>query len=187
MSQAQQEQFGQAGVMSHFAVHLRNSPVILASFYRNRFNILLWNVACVLFHQRHFMSYLNIYGTPNNLLLAVQEDLNEIKNIASCRALGIIDKLVTSPYWQKCETVENILDLNPVIEEIRRNCPSPSEDSPPLLFDQNPAFEEADVHKDEVYNPLFAPQSEQLDQFTQIALQIILVLFNNRKANGKCT
>ena len=93
------------------------------------------------------MSYLDIYGTPNNLLLAVQEDLNEIKNIASCRALGIIDKLVTSPYWQKCETVENILDLNPVIKEIWRNFLSASEDSSPLLFDQNPTFEGADVHK----------------------------------------
>ena len=64
------------------------------------------------------MSFFDIYGTPNNLLQAVQEDLNEIKNIAGCRALGVIDKLVTGPYWRKCETVENILDLNPVIDEI---------------------------------------------------------------------
>ena len=160
--------------MSHFAVHLRNSPVKLASFRGNRFNISFWNAACVLFHQRHFMSFFDIYGTPNNLLQAVQEDLNEIKNIAGCRALGVIDKLVTGPYWRKCETVENILDLNPVIEEIQRNCLSWSEDSSTLLFDQKPGFEGADVHKDEVYNALFAPQSEQLDQFTQIALEIIM-------------
>ena len=43
--------------------------------------------------------------------------------------MGIIDKLVTGPYWRKCETVENILDLNPAIEEIQRNCLSWSEDS----------------------------------------------------------
>ena len=42
----------------------------------------------------------------------MQEDLYEIENIAGCRALGIIDKLVTGPYWQKCETVKHILDLN---------------------------------------------------------------------------
>ena len=91
------------------------------------------------------MSFFNIYGTLNNLLQAVREDLNE-----------------------------NILDLNPVIDEIQRNCLSWSEDSPSLLFDQKPGFEGADVHKDEVYNALFAPQSEQLDQFTQIALEIIM-------------
>ena len=81
--------------MSHFAAHLRNSPVKLASFRGNRFNILLWNAVCVLFHQTHFMSFFDIYGTPNNLLQAVQEDLNEIKNITGCRALVVIDKLVT--------------------------------------------------------------------------------------------
>ena len=32
-------------------------------------------------------------ANPNKLVSAVQEDLDEIKNIASCRALGIIDKL----------------------------------------------------------------------------------------------
>ena len=74
------------------------------------------------------MSFFNIYGTLNNLLQAVREDLNE-----------------------------NILDLNPVIDEIQRNCLSWSEDSPSLLFDQKPGFEGADVHKDEVYNALFAP------------------------------
>ena len=48
------------------------------------------------------------------------------------------------------------------------------EDSSPLLFDQKPGFEGVDVLKDDVYNALFAPQSEQLDQFTQMALQIIM-------------
>ena len=48
------------------------------------------------------------------------------------------------------------------------------EDSSPLLFDQKPGFEGVDVLKDDVYNALFAPQSEQLDQFTQMALQIIV-------------
>ena len=67
------------------------------------------------------MIFFYIYGTPNNLLQAVQEDLNEIKNIAGCRALGVFDKLVTGPYWRKCEAVGNILDLNQVIEEIQRD------------------------------------------------------------------
>ena len=44
------------------------------------------------------MSFFYIHGTPNNLLEAFQEDLNEMKNIAGCRGLGIIDKLVTGPY-----------------------------------------------------------------------------------------
>ena len=42
---------------------------------------------------------LKFMGTPNNLLRAVQEDLNKIENIAGCSVLGIIDKSVTGPYW----------------------------------------------------------------------------------------
>ena len=94
--------------------------------------------------------------------------------MAGYRALRVMYKLVTGPYWRKCETVENILDLNPVIEEIQRNCLLWSEDSSPLLFDQKPGFEGIDVQKDEVYNALFAAKPEQLDQFTQIALEIIM-------------
>ena len=55
------------------------------------------------------------------LLRAVPKHLNEIENIAGCRVLHIIDKLVTGPYWSKCKTLENILHLNPVIEEAQRN------------------------------------------------------------------
>ena len=56
------------------------------------------------------------------------------------------------------------ISLNPVIEEIERNCLSWSEDSSSLVFDQKPSIEGADVYKDQIYNALFAPQPEQLDQ-----------------------
>ena len=58
-----------------------------------------------IYHQQHFNSFLEVYSTPNNY-----------------RALGITDKLVTGPYWRKCETFQNILDLNPVIKDMQRNC-----------------------------------------------------------------
>ena len=76
----------------------------------------------VIYYQQHFNSFCEVYGTPNNLLRALPKDLNEIQNLAGCKALGIIDKLVTAFYWQKGETVENILDLNPVIEVMQKNC-----------------------------------------------------------------
>ena len=85
----------QAGGTAPFAIHLRNSPVKLTSFRGNRFNVLFWNAACVTYHQQHFSSFFEVYGTPNNLLRAEQEDLNKVENIAGCWVLGIIDKLVT--------------------------------------------------------------------------------------------
>ena len=94
-----------AGAMAPFAVHLRNSPVKLTAFCGNRFNVLFWNAACVIYYQQHFNSFFEVYGIPNNLLRAVKEYSNEIENIAGCRALGIIGKLVTGSCWRKCETV----------------------------------------------------------------------------------
>ena len=160
--------------MAPFAIHLRNSTVKLTTLCGNRFNVLFWNAACVIYHQQHFNSFFEVYGTPNNLLRAVQEDLDEIGNIAGCRALGIIDKLVTGPYWRKCETVENILDLNPVVEEMQRNCLHWSEDSSTLLFDQKAEFSDADIHKDNLYDALFQIQNDELDRLILVALEIIM-------------
>ena len=163
--------------MAPFAIHLRNSQVKLTSFHGNRFNVLFWNAECVIYHQQHYNSFFEVYGTPNNLLRAVQKDLNEIENIAGCRALGIIDKLVTGPYWRKCETVENILDLNPATEEMQRKCLQGSEDSSTLLFDQKAGFSDADIHKDNLYDALFQIDNDELDRLTLVPLETIMGYF----------
>ena len=85
--------------MALFAIHLRNSPIKLTTFRDKMFNVFFWNAACVVYHQQHFNIFFEVYDTPNNLLRAVQEDLNEIENKAGCRALGILDELFTGPYW----------------------------------------------------------------------------------------
>ena len=72
----------QAGAMAPFSIHLRNSPVKLTSFCGNRFKVLFWNAACAIYHQDHFNSFFEIYGMSNNILRDVQEDLDEIENIA---------------------------------------------------------------------------------------------------------
>ena len=72
----------QAGAVAPFAIHLRNSPVKLTTFCGNRFNVLFWNAACVIYHEQDFNSFFEVYATPNNLLRAVQKDLNEIEKFA---------------------------------------------------------------------------------------------------------
>ena len=111
------------------------------------------------------------------MLRAVQEDLNEIDNLAGCRALGIIDKLVTEPNWKKFEAVENIHDLIPVIEEMQRNCLQWSEDLLTLFFDQKPGFSYDDINKNNLSDALFQIQNDELDQLTAAALENILGSF----------
>ena len=50
--------------------------------------------AFILFYQRHFMNFFDIYGNANILLVAAEKYLSYIKNFAGCRSLKIIDKLV---------------------------------------------------------------------------------------------
>ena len=38
-----------------------------------------------------------------------------------------------------------------------------SEDSSTLLFDQNPGFSDADIHKDNLYDAFFEIQNDELD------------------------
>ena len=48
----------------------------------------------------HMEDYLKFHHGPlNRLLQAVLSDLSVPKYIAGCKALGIIDKIVTGPLW----------------------------------------------------------------------------------------
>ena len=104
----------------------------------------------------------------------VKEDISYELNIAGCRALGIVDKLVTGPFWRLCESVPNILDLNPAIREIQANCLAWTDDASPMLFNQTPAFAGASVHRDEVFESLFQKTTEEMDLLTIAALELIL-------------
>ena len=164
----------QSGVMAPFAVYLKDSTVKLTSFRGNRFNVLFWNGACVYYHKDHFKEFFEIHGTPNRLLQAVSEDVSDEVNMAGCRALGIIDKLLTGPFWRLCENVENILDMNPKIKEIQENCLRWANDASSLLLNKEPAFRGADVHKDGIYECLFKSHSHEFDQLTIAALEVML-------------
>ena len=167
--------------MVPFALYLRNSPVKLTSFRDNRFNVLFWNATCVIYHQQHFNSFFEVYGTPSKLLRAALEDLNERENIAGCRALCITDKLTfTGRYWWKCEKTENISywrNKYAVIEEMQKNCLKWSEDSSTLLFDNKPGFSDSDIYKDTLHDVLFQIENDELDWLTLVAFEIIMGYF----------
>ena len=88
----------EAGVTASFKAFI-NCECRLQPFKGNRFNILFWNGGAVFYHRNNFTRYFECFGTPNRLLRAVKIDLGIISNIAGCRALGIVDKLITGPFW----------------------------------------------------------------------------------------
>ena len=87
----------EAGVTASFKAFI-NCECRLQPFKGNRFNILFRNGGAVFYHRNNFTRYFECFGTPNRLLRAVKIDLGIISNIAGCRALGIVDKLITGPF-----------------------------------------------------------------------------------------
>ena len=91
----------QAGCSTHFRTYLRQKGiqnVPLASFRGNRFNIVFYDATGVFYLKSHMVDYLkHCHGQLNRLLQAVLSDLSVPKYIAACKALDIIDKVVTGP------------------------------------------------------------------------------------------
>ena len=94
----------------------------LASFWGNRFNIIFYDAAGVFFLRSHMESYLSQHhGAPlNQLLQAVLSDLRVPHIIAACRALGIIDKVVTGPFWRYLQnSAISILDMSDTYSKMK--------------------------------------------------------------------
>ena len=87
--------------------------VPLVPYRGSRFNILFENAACVFFLAEQMTSFLEGYGTHNQLLKAVLHDLKTREYLAGVKALGLISRLVTSPLWLVLEDKSvHILDMN---------------------------------------------------------------------------
>jgi len=96
----------QSGVYQSFTSFLSSHGVPknpLASFKGNRFNILFFD-AGALFYIAPLVKqfFINVWQTPNQLLRAVLSDIQVPQYLAGCKALGLINKMVTGPLWPHC-------------------------------------------------------------------------------------
>lgn len=103
------------GCPLQFAAYLKRKGVAncpLIHFRGNRFNVIFANGARVYKLRGHIVDFLqNVWGTPNRLLKAVLEDMCNDNYIAGCKALGLVDKLITGPLWRILESDVHILDI----------------------------------------------------------------------------
>ena len=71
----------------------------LATFQGNRFNIVFYEADALFFIAPLVNDFFkNVWQTPNQLLKAVSADLAVSEHLAGCKALGIINKVITGPY-----------------------------------------------------------------------------------------
>ena len=149
----------------------------LSTFHGHRINILFSMAASVYFHINDIRDFCKTYFNEKSNLLVASISFYTSSNvhIAGCRALGIIDKLLTGPLWRHIENSEHILDLNDIWFVFLRNLERFSQDASELISG-NPIFPDFTI-KDKIYDMLFKPFSEEVDLLTLEALQILCTNF----------
>ena len=172
----------QCGSSTLFRTYLRKEgihKIPLAQFVGNRFNILFYDAAGVYYLQSHMVKFIESAhgGQENRLLQAVLADLRDPVCIADCRALGLIDKVVTGPLWRKLsESSISVLEMGSVYTEMKAMFDSWSGDSHALIEGSATLKEAGDVHTDEVWNALI--ESNATDVMTQELLHLFFAAFS---------
>jgi len=149
----------------------------LARFVGNRFNILFYNAGGVYYLQEDVKAFYDTaFGTPNRLHVAVRQDIGVNEFVAGCRALGIIDKLVTGPLWRKLEDpATSIADMGGVYTALCDKFDYWSTDSTELLDGSAKAFPGATATVDPVHQELFTACGN--DATTATVLQLLCSTF----------
>lgn len=117
----------------------------------------------------------SVHGNQaNQLLKAVKE---EHKYIVGCRALGIIDKIVTGPLWRKLQqSSTSIMEIGSFYCQMKEKFDSWSEDASNVINGSALLSDDASIHHDEVWDCLMKPDSN--DGLTLEILQLILKAFS---------
>ena len=175
----------QSGRMVQFKTFLENEHpdrnfkgMHLAPFLGNRFNILFYNAAGVF----NLYDYLKVFSDrvngENKLLSAVHYDLKVVSYMVGCRALRVIEKLVTGPLWRIIEKESHILDMNKHYQNLLSKFETWAEDAGIFLAGTNSPFEGDFIIKDDVYDCLMQGGSEGREFWDTMTKQCLELIFS---------
>ena len=106
----------QCGVYQAFTSYLSSKGIKrnpLATFKGNRFNILFYDAEALYYIYDQVKAFFgDVWQTPNQLLRAVNEDIQVPEYAAGCKALGLVNKIITGPLWRVLESDISILEMN---------------------------------------------------------------------------
>eukprot|EP00112_Aurelia_sp_Birch-Aquarium-sp1_P013961 Seg299.3 transcript_id=Seg299.3/GoldUCD/mRNA.D3Y31 product="hypothetical protein" protein_id=Seg299.3/GoldUCD/D3Y31 len=146
----------------------------LAPFFGNRFNILFFNAAWTYYLKDHLEVFFERVGGDNKLLSAVRDDLQETTLMAACRALGLIDKLITGPLWRCIEKAGHIIEMNELYQSLSDCFLSWASDATEFMKGNVQVFDgKVDVHKDDIFDYLILPRGGEFDGLTKQCLEVI--------------
>lgn len=146
------QQCGSAVLFKSFLKKNGISKVPLAKFIGNRFNILFYDAAGTYYLHQHMIDFLvSVHGVKSNRLFqAVLRDLPNPLLIAGCRALGLVDKIVSGPLWKKLEeSTSSVLKMSSVYTEMKLKFDLWATDSSDVINGSSFCFLEVPVSNDD--------------------------------------
>ena len=107
-----------------------------------------------------------VWQTPNQLLWAVLSDIQVPEHLAGCKALGLVNKVVTGPLWRILETSDiSILEMNEYFQMLVTHLDLWSLDSTDVLSGNAIIFPDFPPSEDEIWKSLTA--SSEYDVIAQ--------------------
>ena len=130
-------------------------------------------IGLIFYLKSHMEDYLKFYHGPlNRLLQAVLSDLSVPKYIAGCKALGIIDKIVTGPLWHHLvHSGATILKMSSTYSKIHTLFEEWGQDAQCVIDRENGLIDDHKCKNDIVAEKLFQPTSDDL--MVQELLQLL--------------
>ncbi|XP_041369492.1 uncharacterized protein LOC121383482 [Gigantopelta aegis] len=166
------EKNGAYRAFSDYIVQHKDEIIRLAPFRGNRFNILFLDGGLIYYYARDITEFLsNIHGTSNTLLKAVLADSKIPTYVAATKAVGLLEKQVTSHLWKIIERKGHIFDMNGHYLTLLMFLKEASVDSSRFLCGMHVPFPE-EIKKDKVLEHLL--QESDNDIICQRMLQFLL-------------
>ncbi|XP_065893139.1 uncharacterized protein [Dysidea avara] len=171
----------QSGVYQPFTSFLKSKGINrnpLVSFRGNRFNIVFYDAGALYYIAEHVINFFKeVWQTPNQLLKAVFSDIQVPEFVAGCRALGLINKIITGPFWRVVECSDvTILEMNSYFDTLIRKLDTWSQDASILLQGHAELYTDYPPKKDEIWNQLITPT--EFDYVTQEVLEVLCHSFS---------
>ena len=155
------------------AANYHTKRVPLASFCGNRFNILFHNGGALYFLWSAIKEFFAQELATNNLLIqALQADVKVPEFWAGCRALGLVNKFVTGPFWRLLESEVTITEMNNSYQNMVNHFEEWSEDASSLLTGEARLFPDIPLKIDNIFDSLLVP-----DENNTTVLEILQALF----------
>ena len=145
----------------------------MVSFLHHRFNVIFVIGGAAYFHRLQLKDFVNHLERNNFLHESISQDIDSPVFLSAFRALGIFNKLVSGPLFQKIEEQGHVFSLNKIWESLSDLMESFSKDGSAMMKAQINFLNHLRT-EDEVFHDLVAETDDPVfETLTQECLEMI--------------